>query len=1454
MHYRADWRWVTTRLEAACQQVLFAIGSGRRAMRILVPAGVGTLLAAPTVMAQVPVVSSPVFGVPVFQAPKSSLSFSYIADNASNNAYAGPFTVGGPSPNTFSPISSGTYLVTPSNPAHLPLQYNHTFVATGTSGISLSTAEAGVYEQTDSTTTGNMAILLAAKTAVTQTDSPGDLFQSASEMDISVNAEWTIGNAAYPVRAGYYPGVSYEYPIAGTVGIDGSDHVIINLSFIDTYLGTSTTVGTYSEDLAENNSTGTASLPFTQLLTGTVMLNQGKSLPAGSNFQIEGTITFKAKNDLSPSNVFLPQNGAVVFPQLTASQWQSAGGASWSGSSNWTMGVPNNTSNNAPNTAIFGSSISGPSTVTLDGDQSVSAVTFDTTGTASYTIAPGTGGSLILDGGLSPAAITNQGGNHSISAPLVLNSNTFATVSNYGDTLAFSGGITGTGSLTISGQGTVILSGNANVSVGTINVNTSVNPNDPTESQIGSLQIGDFASAPTVSGQIMDNGLVVFDLPVVTEQISGISGTGGVTVNSGIVQFTSPNTFAGSLTINGGEVEGVGTVGGAGAVILNGGALEIGQSGASFTSLSGSGDLDTTGPISIGNVSDDVFSGRITGGNTLTKTGLGTLTLNGPESTPNATIVSAGTLLLDYSSTTSPIIARGSSLTLTGATLQINGNNNSNSVITQNWTGTTVTSGPNFITLPSGTGGPVVLNLSSVVAPSQGTTIQFKAPVNTSNVGGFIQVNGSCIQINNIPPGILATNNGGYYSGYATFGAYDWAITALGINGASYILPGSAVSGFYTEQEPSNSITPNVNTDIVGVGEFAAPQNSTAISIRFNTPSGGQFNYGGNNLDQLLVNPSLACGAYLITPNVGPNNVLISDQTQASAGQSSVATEDLTAGRSTSAAQDLVMWQNNTEGLVILDTGIADTAFPGGGFTKAGPGTVVLNATSSYTGTTNIEGGMVEIPFDAALGGLSASSTLGPVFLNIGTLMAVSTLTLDSGGALPVARNVMIGPYGGSLIAARGETLTVDGSISDSPAGDGTLLFGATGTISVATANTTSSAVNATSTYGDGKVILSRGLNLEPAIPIAVAAGTLQIGDGVTTSTLDLGNNGVADNGTLTFDQTSNGVLAVSNPISGIGGVSQIGPGSTLTLSGFNTYEGQTTITAGTLNITGAGALPAGGNVVNNGLLVIAADSNAGNITGTGMTNVAGSASLVAANFSQSAVVDSGAIQVTGNGTVGNIIGNGSLTVGTGSSNSVLQIASQGATNVLSSLTIVAGSTVDITNNIVEINYGSSGSPLSIIRAAIISGYHDGAWNGIGILSSAAAANSAYALGYADGTVDTGTAAAPNQVLIRYTLIGDANLDGVVNLTDLLALLNNYGQTGRDWSQGDFNYDGSTNLTDLLALLNNYDQSVNLTATNSSDTGETAAVPEPTKAAFLMVSAAGLLRCRRAPNSGRRRA
>jgi hypothetical protein len=55
-----------------------------------------------------------------------------------------------------------------------------------------------------------------------------------------------------------------------------------------------------------------------------------------------------------------------------------------------------------------------------------------------------------------------------------------------------------------------------------------------------------------------------------------------------------------------------------------------------------------------------------------------------------------------------------------------------------------------------------------------------------------------------------------------------------------------------------------------------------------------------------------------------------------------------------------------------------------------------------------------------------------------------------------------------------------------------------------------------------------------------------------------------------------------------------------------------------------------------------------------------------------------------------------------------------------------------------------------------------------------------------------------------FMLNGDANHDGIVNITDLMALATNYNGVGKTFAQGDFNFDGNVDAADLAILAGNW--------------------------------------------------
>jgi hypothetical protein len=178
---------------------------------------------------------------------------------------------------------------------------------------------------------------------------------------------------------------------------------------------------------------------------------------------------------------------------------------------------------------------------------------------------------------------------------------------------------------------------------------------------------------------------------------------------------------------------------------------------------------------------------------------------------------------------------------------------------------------------------------------------------------------------------------------------------------------------------------------------------------------------------------------------------------------------------------------------------------------------------------------------------------------------------------------------------------------------------------------------------------------------------------------------------------------------------------------------------------------------------------------------------------------------------------------------------------------------LDVANNRLVLDYDGSASPLADVAALIHAGFNAGGphWQGSGINSSVAAANVGMAVGYAEASDvlqisgnDTalfgGDRVDASSVLVRFTRVGDADLDGVVAFSDFQRLEQGLGKSGQGWSGGDFNYDGLVDDADYQVFYVSYSLGL------SADGSVVGVLPEPVGVGMILpVAVVALTRRRR---------
>ncbi|HVE44129.1 MAG TPA: autotransporter-associated beta strand repeat-containing protein, partial [Gammaproteobacteria bacterium] len=794
---------------------------------------------------------------------------------------------------------------------------------------------------------------------------------------------------------------------------------------------------------------------------------------------------------------------------------------------------------------------SGTGTLTLGGVNTYSGATIINAGILSIAADSGLG---TAPGSATPGQLTFNGGSLQTTASFTLNANRGTALSAGGGTFSIGGGTTltyngivaGTGTLTKSVTGALILGG-----VNTYSGATIINA--------GSLSIAADSGLGTAPGSATPGQLTFNGGTLQTTASFTLNANRGIALSAGGGSFLVNNTT--TLTYNG-IIAGTGTLtttgpgtlilGGvntySGATILNAGILSIAADSALGTAPGtptagqltfNAGTLESTatftlntnrsttlsaggGTFLVDPATTLTYGGVISSTGALTKSGTGTLILSGANSYSGNTTISSGVIELQLSGTVGNgvggvNISSGTALNLnlTGASLAnamvINGTGISNGGALRNITGSnqltgniTISGGAARINSDAGT-----LTLASTVSgiigpPGSALTIGGSGNTTITTNGIKTSTGGTLIKDGS---GTLTINAAGDYTGSTTINAGVLAIDADNRLGAA---PGSPTAGQLT---------------------FNGGTLETTATFTLNANRGVTLSAGG--------------GTFLVDP-----------------------------------ATTL------TYNGIIASTGT---------LTKSGTGTLILGGANTYSGATILNAGVLAIDTDSRLGTAPGSPTAGQLTFNGGTLETTTTFTLNAN------RGITLSAGGGTLLVDPATTLTYNGIIAST----GTLTKSGTGTLILGGANTYSGAtiLNAGVLAIDSDARLGTAPGVATPDSLIFNGGTLE-----TTATFTLNaNRGItlaSILGTFLVDPAT--TLTYSGIIAGTGALAKSGTG-TLILGGVNTYSSLTNIDVGVIELQSNGTLGASINIASGAALNInrTGASIAGNfnISDTGIAN-----------------------------------------------------------------------------------------------------------------------------------------------------------------------------------------------------------------------------------------------------------
>jgi fibronectin-binding autotransporter adhesin len=702
-----------------------------------------------------------------------------------------------------------------------------------------------------------------------------------------------------------------------------------------------------------------------------------------------------------------------------------------------------------------------------------------------------------------------------------------------------SGVISNTSSLLKSGSGLLSLTNNNTYSGGTT-------------LQAGTLLVAHenaLGSSGTIS---FTGGTLQYDTGITTDFSSRIAdSTGAVRIDTNGESIT----FAAALDSS--NSGGLAKLGG-GTLILSENASYTGGTTISAGTLQiGTG--DTTGSLGAGNITNNAqltinrsnaltLSNAISGSGNLTVSGGGTLTLNGSNTYTGSTTIQSGSLVVVGSIASSSLttISSGASLLGSGTVgaLVINSGGtinpgNSPGMLTvgdttwngggnYNWqiydatstagTGWDLLSSTGTLTINATSGDTFNINLwslSGISPDTNGSPVNFSASSNYSwDIASFSSIVGFSEDKFSLVTG--PSNGTGGLSGFTGAFSISSNGTTLSLNYTAPSGPAIWNSGSGNWSDSTKWLSGSVPTNgspLEFAGSGGTSTNNTALAdvggLSFSSNATGSYTIDGSALGIAAVGIENN-SAYIQT--VSTNLTLSASQTFRAAG----------ANLSITGSVETAGFTLSTDGNHTIT--LSGAILGSGDLLRVGAGTLVLSKTNTFTGTTTIQSGTLQLGLGGTTGSLSTSSSIS----NNGTLVINRSNAVEQG---------------------------VDFTSADIT-GDGAFVQAGTGTTTL----TANNSFTGTTT---------------------IISGTLVIGGSGSLGAGSYSAN-ISNAGTLSFNTTNDQTL--SGTLSGAGNLVKNNSG-TLTLSGSNTYSGGTTLQAGTLAINNASALGSGTLTITGGTL-----------------------------------------------------------------------------------------------------------------------------------------------------------------------------------------------------------------------------------------------------------------------------